>query len=143
MFMSSENENIELVQRFLKAIEVFDYDAAWELVSDDLHYRNHPFPATNTKESSLKQLEMLFTGTTTFKCRVLHIACNGETVLNERWETFMSPFFHIDLPVTSIFQVRDGKIVEWRDHFDFLTLMINSVKSPFFVIAKLLGKEFD
>ena len=141
--MSLEEENIEIVLRFLKAIEVFDYDTAWELVSDDLHYRNHPFPATHTKESSLKQLKVLFAGMHTFKCRVLHIAANDGTVLNERRETFIAHIFHIDLPVTSIFQVRDGKIYEWRDHFDFLTLMINSIKSPFFVIAKLFGKKFD
>ncbi len=141
--MSLAENNIQTVRTFLSHLESFDYEAAWELVSDDLHYRNHPFPGTNTQKSSLKQLKILFTGLHTFKCRVLHIAADGETVLNERRETFIGHVFHIDLPVTSIIKVRDGKIYEWRDHFDFLTLVMNSIKSPFLVIAKLFGKEFD
>lgn len=141
--MSSEEENIQVVVKFLKAIEVFDYDTAWSLVSDDFYYRNHPFPGTRTKESSLKQLKVMFFVMNSFKCRILHIAASGDVVLNERHETFIGTLFHIDLPVTSIFTVKDGVICEWRDHFDFLTLIMNSLKSPFIVISKLFGAKYD
>ena len=140
--LSLQEANIQIVTDFLKACEGFDFDKAWEYVSDDLYYRNNPFPATKTKESSKKQLKILVGALKEFKIEIHQIAANDNVVLNERSDIFISSFFHISLPVNGVFKLRDGKIYKWDDHFDFLTLVVASVKSPFIVIAKLLGKEF-
>ncbi len=138
---SKEQQNKEIVAKFLAHCEKFEFESAWEFVSDDFHYRNHPFPGTNTKETSLKQLKILVGSLDTFIIKIHQMAADGDTVLNERSDIFIGRFFHIDLPVYGVFKLRDGKIYEWRDNFDFLTLMIASLKSPFVVISKLFGKE--
>jgi limonene-1,2-epoxide hydrolase len=137
--LTLQEKNIQIVTEFLKACEDFDFDKAWGYVTDDFYYRNNPFPATKTKESSKKQLKLLVGSLKEFKVEIHQIAANGNVVLNERSDIFIGSFFYISLPVNGIFKIRDGKICQWDDHFDFLTLMIASLKSPFIVIGKLLN----
>jgi limonene-1,2-epoxide hydrolase len=50
--------------------------------------------------------------------RVRNIVASGETVLTERVDVFHLPGATIELPVMGTFEVKDGKIVAWRDYFD-------------------------
>jgi len=138
---TQQEKNIRIVTEFLQACEEKEFDKAWEYVTDDFYYRNNPFPATKTKTSSKKQLKVLVSSLKEFKIIIHHIAANGDVVLNERSDIFIGLFFHISLPVLGVFKLRDGKIYQWDDHFDFLTLMIASLKSPFVVIKKLFTQE--
>ena len=47
-----------------------------------------------------------------------NIVANGDTVLTERVDVFQLPNATIELPVMGTFEVKDGKIVAWRDYFD-------------------------
>lgn len=53
---------------------------------------------------------------------LVEIAANGSMVLTERVDRFVMPNGHaFELPVAGVFQVRDGKIVSFRDYFDLAT----------------------
>lgn len=137
--ISLEEKNIQIVDDFLKACADKEFDTAWQLVTEDFYYRNNPFPATKTAASSKKQLKVLVSSLREFKIEIHNMAANGNVVLNERTDIFIGKFFHISLPVLGVFKLRDGQIYQWDDHFDFLTLMISSLKSPFIVFGKWLA----
>lgn len=53
---------------------------------------------------------------------VVELVANGALVMAERVDRFVMPNGHrFDLPVTGVFEVRDGKIVAFRDYFDLAT----------------------
>ena len=50
---------------------------------------------------------------------VVNLVANGPLVMAERIDRFVMPNGHrFDLPVTGVFEVRDGKIVAFRDYFN-------------------------
>jgi limonene-1,2-epoxide hydrolase len=51
---------------------------------------------------------------------IVHQAVNGDVVLNERVDHVLRTDGSViaDLPVMAIFEIRDDKIVAWRDHFN-------------------------
>ncbi|MEM8594445.1 MAG: limonene-1,2-epoxide hydrolase family protein [Pseudomonadota bacterium] len=138
---STEERNMVVVSEFLAACERFDFDAAWELVTDDFHYRNHPFPRTKIAASSKKQLSILVGFLDQFKIETHHMAADGDVVLTDRNDVFISWFCYLSLPVKGTFKLRDGKLCAWDDHFDFLTLTILGIKSPFIVLFNLFKKK--
>ena len=52
---------------------------------------------------------------------VLSISQSGFTVLTERVDRFLMNGKWVELPVMGAFEVKDGKIVAWRDYFDMAT----------------------
>lgn len=53
---------------------------------------------------------------------VVELVANGALVMAERVDRFVMPNGHrFDLPVTGVFEVRDGKIAAFRDYFDLAT----------------------
>jgi limonene-1,2-epoxide hydrolase len=50
---------------------------------------------------------------------VVHLVADGPLVMAERIDRFVMANGHrFDLPVTGVFEVRDGKIVAFRDYFN-------------------------
>ena len=54
---------------------------------------------------------------------VLAIAAEGNVVFTERVDRFRWQGKSLDLPVTGVFEVREGKIIAHRDYFDYETWM--------------------
>ena len=50
--------------------------------------------------------------------RVKRIATDGDAVLTERTDVFVTKDKSIELPVMGSFELEDGKISAWRDYFD-------------------------
>ena len=57
---------------------------------------------------------------------VHHMVSDGDLVFTERTDRFVTGGKTIELPVAGIFEIRDGKIVAWRDYFDMQTFMTQS-----------------
>ncbi|MDA0761874.1 MAG: limonene-1,2-epoxide hydrolase, partial [Proteobacteria bacterium] len=54
----------------------------------------------------------------------LNIAANGNVVLTERLDKFkMSGGKDVAVPVMGTFEIRDQKIIAWRDYFDLNTFV--------------------
>ena len=52
---------------------------------------------------------------------IVREAATGDVVMNERIDRFHFPNGWLELPVAGVFEVRDGRIVLWRDYFDLAT----------------------
>jgi limonene-1,2-epoxide hydrolase len=50
--------------------------------------------------------------------RITKLAENGSTVLTERVDEVTANGIMAPVPVMGTFEVKDGRIVEWRDYFD-------------------------
>lgn len=115
---------LEIVRQFMKDMERLDYDAALKLVSDTCQYLNPPpLPAVEGPAGIRSLLEPFFAPTLENDFKVLRKAADGSRVFLERLDRHKLPDKWVELPVTGVFEVKDGLIVYWRDYFDAATIM--------------------
>jgi limonene-1,2-epoxide hydrolase len=111
----------EIVDEFIARILRMDLDAACELVADDVEYDNVPMGKVFGPDG-IKGVLGQMVGSLDEVDWVIHRQVATDTmVLNERTDRFGMNGKWLDLPVAGVFEVRDGKIVLWRDYFDMAT----------------------
>lgn len=108
-----------VVVDFLQACCKLDMDTALELIDDNCVYQNVPFHTARGKKSIVKALQGMGKAMDHFGVEMVNIAANGDVVLTERVDTLGGRFFNVELPVMGVFVVKNGKITEWRDYFDW------------------------
>ena len=114
----------DTIHQFLKQMERLDYDAALKLVSDDCEYTNPPPLGSVRGPAGIRAvLEPFFAPTLENEFKVLRQASVGSIVFIERLDRHRLADKWVELPVTGVFEVRDGLITSWRDYFDVTTIM--------------------
>jgi limonene-1,2-epoxide hydrolase len=111
----------ETVTAFIKALEIKDFDAAIALVGDECEYDNVPMGKVHGPVEIRALLEPMLGAAKTVEWIIYRQAATGDVVFNERLDRFEMDFGWIDMPVTGVFEVLDGKITLWRDYFDLAT----------------------
>ena len=127
MTMSTSTE-IEVVEAFLAALERLDIDAAVALLAPDVVYQNVPLPAARGVRAVEKQLRWLGRYGRGFEVRWHNVAANGPVVLTERTDVLTIGPVAGSFWVCGTFEVRDGRIVLWRDRFDFVDVTWSFVR---------------
>jgi len=116
------NDPLATVLEFFRSFEGNDVEEAVKHVSDDLEYVNVPFgfeAGTVIGPDGMRAvLVPAFTGVIRNEFVVRTTAVSGDTVFVERLDRHQLPNGWVELPVTGVFTVRDGKITHWRDYFD-------------------------
>lgn len=121
---SDSAEPAAIVKAFLKAMEPLDYDLALQYISDTCEYTNPPPLGTVHGPAGVRAvLEPFFTPTLENEFRILREAANAGTVFVERLDRHRLHDKWVELPVTGVFEVRDGLITYWRDYFDAATIL--------------------
>src|SRR5262245_57048121 len=117
----------ETVTAFLAALEALDVDAVLRLASDDIVYQNVPLPPARGLAAFERQLRQIarFSG---FEARTRHMAADGPIVLTERTDVLKAGSWQAEFWVCGTFEVRDGRIVLWRDYFDWTTVLAASAR---------------
>lgn len=129
---------IEVVEAFLAAGRAKDLERALSLLHDDVVYQNVPFPADRGKAATEKTLKMFFRIPGKFDIKVHNIAEHGGVVLTERTDSLSAPWCEFDFWVCGTFEVRNGKIVLWRDHFDLGALALSALAGPVRALIRTL-----
>ena len=114
---------VETVKAFLDTMMRKDYDEGLKLVTSDVEYDNVPIGKAEGPEGIRAVLEPFFGPTITNEYKVLRELAVGGTVILERLDRHLLENGWVELPVTGVFEVRDGKIALWRDYFDAATIM--------------------
>jgi limonene-1,2-epoxide hydrolase len=115
---------LETVKAFLKAMEPLDYDRALQYVADTCEYTNPPPIGTVTGAAGVRAvLEPFFAPTLENEFRILREVASGSLVMLERLDRHRLADKWVELPVTGVFEVADGKITYWRDYFDAATIL--------------------
>jgi limonene-1,2-epoxide hydrolase len=117
---SADADPIEVVHRFLGALQRLDIDGAVALMTPDVTYQNVPLPAARGIDAVEKQLRWLARYGSGFEVEYINVAADGSTVLTERTDILVFGKLRAAFWVCGTFEVRDGKIALWRDRFDFV-----------------------
>jgi limonene-1,2-epoxide hydrolase len=118
-----------VVERFLDLARAGDIDGAVELLSVDVEYTNVGLPTVRGRE----RVRRLFRATlgrdgAAFDVYVHAISANGPTVLTERTDVLKFGRLSVQLWVCGRFDVRDARIVLWRDYFDYLAFAVATIR---------------
>ncbi|GHF24887.1 limonene-1,2-epoxide hydrolase [Amycolatopsis deserti] len=116
------------VTSFLTALERDDVEGALSFADPDVVYQNVPLPPARGIAAVEKQLRLLSRYRIGFEARVHHIAADGPIVLTERTDVLRAGSWETRFWVCGTFEVRDGRIVLWRDYFDWATVLASSVR---------------
>ncbi|MEV5000909.1 limonene-1,2-epoxide hydrolase family protein [Nocardioides sp. LML1-1-1.1] len=119
---------IEVVHRFLGRLQELDAAGALALCADDVVYQNVPLPPARGRRAVARQLRTMTKVGTGFEVEMVNIAANGPVVLTERIDRLRRGSFAMEFWVCGTFEVRDDKIVLWRDYFDWPTFLAAGVR---------------
>jgi limonene-1,2-epoxide hydrolase len=111
----------QLVRDFCAAWSRLDLDELMEYFAPEAVYHNMPGPPLEGRDAVREGISRFLSGWDETVWEVLNIAAAGDVVLAERVDRTKAGGHSVDLPVTGVFEVRDGKIVAWRDYFDLAT----------------------
>ena len=108
----------QVVQEFCTAFAVKDVKTIESLLADDVVYHNVGMAPAVGKEASLASIQGFLDMSESLVFDIHRIAADGDTVLTERTDTFVMNGLTAPVAVMGTFDLRDGKIVAWRDYFD-------------------------
>ena len=121
---NTSTQPIEIVRRFLKAMEPLDYDTALALVSPTCVYINPPpIGEVSGPEGIRAVLGPFFSPTLENEFKILRESASGGTVFLERLDRHRLKDKWVELPATGVFEVKGGLITYWRDYFDAATIL--------------------
>jgi limonene-1,2-epoxide hydrolase len=108
----------ETVTAFCNALTRGNLDEAMSLVAKDCVYHNIPLEPVNGTAAIRATLEGFMQMLGSIQIETKRQVAAGDLVMNERIDTFSPPGkSRYGLPVAGAFEVKDGKIVAWRDYF--------------------------
>jgi limonene-1,2-epoxide hydrolase len=127
---------ITIVNRFFAALAAPDLGEATRLLHEDIVYQNVPFPADRGQDAVVRRLKSFEGLVTKFEVTMVNIAENGPIVLTERVDVLSGPWVYLDIWVCGTFEVREGRIILWRDYFDLAEATAKLAVGP---VRRLLG----
>lgn len=116
-----------VVETFLNLLEANQAEAALELLSPDIEWRNTGMPTFRGKKVFGMVRDMERRGIA-FRVDLHHIAANGPVVLTDRTDYLGYGRWESGFWVCGTFEVRDGLITLWDDHFSMGNLVAGSVR---------------
>lgn len=115
---------MSVVRAFLAAMEKTDYETAMRYVADDCEYANPGvLPTVHGPAGVRGLLEPFFAPTLENEFVIQRSATDGVVVFLERLDRHRLKDGWVELPVTGVFEVRDGRIAVWRDYFNGPTIL--------------------
>ena len=114
---------IDVVRELCDSWAKGDLDTLMEFFTDDAVYHNIPVAPVSGKEAIRQTIAGFTAGVESVEFRVLNMVADGNVVLTERVDAFVTPTVTIELPVMGTFEVADSKIAAWRDYFDLNQFM--------------------
>ena len=121
------NDQIAVVRRFFTLLEQNDAESAVALLSPDVVWRNTGLPTVRGRRvgAMLRDMERRRIG---FRVDLHHVAADGPVVLTERTDYLSYRRWETGFWVCGTFEVRDGLITLWDDHFSMGNLLLASIK---------------
>jgi limonene-1,2-epoxide hydrolase len=125
----THSEPARVVERFLDLLRSEEIDGAAELLAQDVEYVNVGLPTVHGRE----RVRWLLRATlgldgAGFEVYLHTISASGTSVLTERTDVMKFGRLRIQFWVCGRFDVRDGRIVLWRDYFDQLNFWIATAR---------------
>lgn len=114
----------QIAHQFLGDMQRLDLDSALKRVSDSCEYVNPPpLPLVHGPAGIRSVLEPFFAPTLDNEFKLLREAVSGPLVFLERLDRHRLADKWVELPVTGVLEVHDGKITYWHDYFDAANIL--------------------
>lgn len=128
---------IATVEAFLAALERFDVAEAETYLTADARWVNVGLPTVRGRAAIVEALtRMGRVPGARFTVTMHNIAADGDVVLTERTDELAVGPVGSAFWVCGTFELRDGRIAEWRDRFDHVDVLRGTVRST---VAGLKG----
>lgn len=129
------NAESTVVQTFLNHLENGEADAAVALLSPDVVWRNTGLPTFRGRKvvGMLRDMERRGIG---FRVDMHHLAADGAVVLTDRTDYLTYKRWESAFWVCGTFEVRDGLITLWDDHFSMGNFLAASLRG----VVGMLGR---
>jgi limonene-1,2-epoxide hydrolase len=125
--MSAESA---VVETFLNLLEQGRADEAVALLAPDVEWRNTGMPTIHGKRVFAMLRDMGKRGVG-FRVDMHHIAANGDVVLTDRTDYLSYRKWESSFWVCGTFELRDGLITVWDDHFSMGNFVAASIRGVF------------
>jgi limonene-1,2-epoxide hydrolase len=112
--------SLAVVERLIAAWEARDVRAIAACFTSDGVWHNMPYPPIAGREAISESIKRFLAGVEHVRFEVQHagVVAPG-VVMNERVDSFRQQGGkELRIPVTGVFELRDGLIHVWRDYFD-------------------------
>jgi len=116
---AGEADPSAVVERFLGLLQAGDIEAASGLLADDVVYANVGLLTVKGRRRALRVLKAFLPPGSSFDVELHALASNGSTVLTERTDQIELGRVRVAFWVCGRFDVVGGRIVLWRDYFDY------------------------
>jgi len=108
----------QVVEEFCAAVGRKDLAGCEELLDDTVVYHNVGSDPAVGRDATLAAVKFQFDMFEPIAFVIRNLAVDGDTVLTERVDEVTANGTMAPVPVMGTFEVRDGRIVAWRDYFD-------------------------
>jgi limonene-1,2-epoxide hydrolase len=108
----------EVVRKFCELVGQKDLAGVEGLFDEAVVYHNVGTEPAVGREASLEALRFQFDMFDPIVFRLRNLAVDNNVVLTERVDEVIANGVAAPVPVMGTFEVRDGRIVAWRDYFD-------------------------
>lgn len=109
-----------VVRSFLVALDAGDGEMITRLLHPELVYTNVSLPSMRGGERVAKLFATVMRRGLRADIHVHELAADGDRVLTERTDVLKVGAVHVAFWVCGVFEVRDGRVVLWRDYFDWM-----------------------
>lgn len=132
----------DLVRRVFDLFEAGDVDAAVQYFAPDVKYINASLPTIRGRERVRQVFTRMFgLPGAGFKVYIHSISQSGDTVLTERTDVLIFGRVRVQLWVCGRFDVVGGQIVLWKDYFDWLNVLVATVRGLLGAVVPALGPK--
>jgi limonene-1,2-epoxide hydrolase len=115
------HDNTAIVRQFIQAWSRLDPAELANYFTEDGCYFNIPTQPIRGRAHIEKFIAGFIASWTHTEWDICTLLCSGDTVMVERLDRTQTQRGSVDLPCVGVFQMRNGKIKEWRDYFDLGT----------------------
>lgn len=126
-----EAQSEEIIERFLNALVEQDHVTISELLHPDILYTNVSLPTFKGGKRVAGLIKLALSSTRQLKIKNHQVVAKGNVVLTERTDILNIGPFHVGFWVCGTFEVENGKIILWRDYFDWLNVSRGLIRGFF------------
>ena len=115
------NENERIVRDFIAAWSTLNVDRIIGYFTDDGVYHNIMLQPVAGRENLRKFIQGFVKSWSATDWEIRTLISKGDIVIAERVDRTSLGAKQVALPCCGVFELKDGKIREWRDYFDMAT----------------------
>lgn len=132
----------EIVERFLNALMQQDHVTISELLHPDIVYTNVSLPTFKGGKRVAGLIKLALSSARKLKVKNHQLVAKENIVLTERTDILEIGPLHVGFWVCGTFEVEDGKIILWRDYFDWLNVSKGLIRGFLGIGIKALRPKF-